>query len=97
MALILGAPLAALPQPSTPPSQTFQIKEDVERVTKWMYEQSAARAKLGMESREIVKPSFSGERHLMGHEQKLWIGKAKKDMTLSVYKRPSGEWIPLLQ
>jgi hypothetical protein len=27
-----------------------------------MYEQSAARAKLGMKSREILKSSFSGEK-----------------------------------
>jgi hypothetical protein len=97
MVLILGAPLAALPQPSTPPPQTFQTKDDVECITKWMYEQSAARAKLGMKSREIAKSSFSGEKYLRGHEQNIWIGKAKKDMTLWVYKRPSGEWIPLLQ
>jgi hypothetical protein len=64
-------------------------KEDVERITKRMYEQSAARRKLGMKAREIVKASFSGERYLREHEQMLWIGKARKDMTLPIYKRPS--------
>jgi len=54
-----------------------------------MYEQSAARRKLGMKSREIVKARFSGERYLREHEQMLWIGKARKDMTLPIYKRPS--------
>jgi hypothetical protein len=62
-----------------------------------MYEQSAARAKLGMKSWEIVKSSFSGEWYLRGHEQNIGIGKARKDMTFPVYKRQSGEWIPLLQ
>jgi hypothetical protein len=64
-------------------------KDDVKRITKRMYEQSAARRKLGMKSREIVKASFSGERYLSEHEQMLWIGKARKDMTLPIYKRPS--------
>ncbi|KAH8797010.1 hypothetical protein F5882DRAFT_396293 [Hyaloscypha sp. PMI_1271] len=63
----------------------------MERITNWMYEQSAAKAKLGMKSSYIVKSSFSGERYLRGHKQNIWIGKAKKDMTLSVYKRSSGE------
>jgi hypothetical protein len=49
------------------------------------------------ESREIAKSSFSGESYLRGREQRLWIGKARKDMALSVYKRPSGEWITPLQ
>jgi len=42
-----------------------------------------------MKAREIVKASFSGERYLREHEQMLWIGKARKDMSLPIYKRPS--------
>jgi hypothetical protein len=64
-------------------------KDDIVRITNRMYEQTAARRDLGMKSREIVKASFSGERYLREHEQMLWIGKARKDMTLPVYNRPS--------
>jgi hypothetical protein len=64
-------------------------KEDVERIAKRMYEQRAARRRLGMKAREIVKASLSGERYLREHEQMLWIGKVRKDMTLPIYERPS--------
>lgn len=82
------------PSASSPSTFDFSFpnvptKDDVERITKRMYEQSVARRKLGMKSREIVKASFSGERYLREHEQMLWIGKARKDMTLPIYKRPS--------
>lgn len=63
--------------------------EDVARITRRMYEQSDARRALGMRSREIVQKSFSGDRYLREHEQMLWIGKAKKDMSLPSHARPS--------
>lgn len=63
--------------------------EDVTRITRRMYEQTDARRKLGMRSREIVQKSFSGDRYLREHEQMLWIGKAKKDMSLPAFSRPS--------
>jgi hypothetical protein len=53
---------------------------DVVRITRRMYEQSDARRRLGMRSREIVQKSFSGDRYLREHEQMLWIGKARNDM-----------------
>lgn len=62
---------------------------DIVRITKRMYEQSEARRRLGMRSREIVQKSFSGDRYLREHEQMLWIGKAKKDMQLPAFARPS--------
>ncbi|EKD19488.1 hypothetical protein MBM_02725 [Drepanopeziza brunnea f. sp. 'multigermtubi' MB_m1] len=62
---------------------------DVARITRRMYEQSDARRRLGMRSREIVQKSFSGDRYLREHEQMLWIGKAKKDMGLPAFSRPS--------
>ena len=60
---------------------------DVDRITKRMYEQADARRRLGMKAREIVKKSFSGDRYLREHEQMLWIGKARYDMSrpLSIY------------
>jgi hypothetical protein len=55
-------------------------KEEVEIITRRMYEQTAARRRLGMRASAIVQKSFSGERYLREHEQMLWVGKAKKDM-----------------
>jgi hypothetical protein len=54
--------------------------EDVDIITQRMYDQTAARRKLGMRASAIVHKSFSGERYLREHEQMLWVGKAKKDM-----------------
>jgi hypothetical protein len=58
--------------------------EDVARITQRMYDQTDARRRLGMKSREIVQKSFSGDRYLREHEQMLWIGKARKDMRARV-------------
>lgn len=63
--------------------------EDATRITRRMYEQTGARRKLGMRGREIVQKNFSGDRYLREHEQMLWIGKAKKDMGMSGFSRPS--------
>jgi len=63
--------------------------EDVARITQRMYDQTDARRKLGMKSREIVQKSFSGDRYLREHEQMLWIGKARKDMSRTTSSRPS--------
>jgi hypothetical protein len=60
-------------------SESPTIKE-VKAITKRMYDQTAARRRLGMRASEIVRKSFSGERYLREHEQMLWVGKAKKDM-----------------
>jgi hypothetical protein len=64
---------ASFPETPTP--------EDVTRITRRMNEQTEARRKLGMRARKIVQKSFSGDRYLREHEQMLWIGKARKDMT----------------
>ena len=53
---------------------------EVEMITRRMYEQTAARRRLGMQASAIVQKSFKGDRYLREHEQMLWIGKAKKDM-----------------
>jgi hypothetical protein len=63
--------------------------EDVARITQRMYDQTPARRRLGMKSREIVQKSFSGERYLREHEQMLWIGKARNDMSHTTSSRPS--------
>ena len=54
--------------------------EDVEKITRRMYEKSEQRRNLGMMTRKIVQKSFSGDRYLREHEQMLWIGKAAKMM-----------------
>ncbi|KAH8802484.1 glycosyl transferase [Xylogone sp. PMI_703] len=72
---------ASLPETPTP--------ADVARITKRMYEQSEARRRLGMRSRKIVQKSFSGDRYLREHEQMLWIGKARRDMSIPGSARPS--------
>ncbi|KAK1140555.1 hypothetical protein N8T08_010301 [Aspergillus melleus] len=55
--------------------------EDVELITRRMYEKSDHRRKLGMMTRKIVQKSFSGDRYLREHEQMLWIGKSAKIMS----------------
>lgn len=71
---------ASFPENPTP--------EDVARIAQRMYDQSDARRRLGMKSREIVQKSFSGERYLREHEQMLWIGKARNDMSRTTSARP---------
>lgn len=68
----IGQSLTKLPETPT--------KGEVEIITRRMYEQTAARRRLGMRASAIVQKSFSGERYLREHEQMLWVGKAKKDM-----------------
>lgn len=65
------------PSPTLPFAPTPQ---DVEMITKRMYDKTEQRRKLGMMSRDIVAKSFSGERYLREHEQMLWIGKSKRVM-----------------
>lgn len=72
---------ASFPEKPTP--------EDVARITQRMYDQSDARRRLGMKSREIVQKSFSGERYLREHEQMLWVGKARNDMSRATPSRSS--------
>lgn len=67
-----NTPAPILPHKPTP--------EDVEIITKRMYEKSDHRRKLGMMARNIVQKSFGGERYLREHEQMLWIGKARNEM-----------------
>ena len=67
-----GAPVPVLPHKPTP--------QDVEIITRRMYEKTDHRRKLGMMARDIVQKSFGGERYLREHEQMLWIGKARYEM-----------------
>ncbi|KAF1973638.1 hypothetical protein BU23DRAFT_639358 [Bimuria novae-zelandiae CBS 107.79] len=71
-------PAPILPHKPTP--------EDVEIITRRMYEKSKQRRKLGMMARTIVQKSFGGERYLREHEQMLWVGKACYEM-LGLEKR----------
>lgn len=68
--------------------------EDVARITQRMYDQTDARRRLGMMSREIVQKSFSGDRYLREHEQMLWIGKARNDMLQSSGSQRSSALAP---
>ncbi|KAF2751551.1 glycosyltransferase family 4 protein [Sporormia fimetaria CBS 119925] len=67
-----SSPAPVLPHKPTP--------QDVEIITKRMYEKTAQRRKLGMMARDIVQKSFGGDRYLREHEQMLWIGKACYEM-----------------
>ncbi|KAL5424690.1 hypothetical protein PMIN04_003073 [Paraphaeosphaeria minitans] len=71
-------PAPILPHKPTP--------QDVEIITRRMYEKTEQRRKLGMMARTIVQKSFGGERYLREHEQMLWIGKACYEM-LGLEKR----------
>ena len=48
---------------------------EVDRITKRMYEKRQQRQKVGSQLRGIVQKSFSGDRYLREHEQMLWLGK----------------------
>ncbi|EMD59831.1 hypothetical protein GGP41_008402 [Bipolaris sorokiniana] len=67
-----GVAAPVLPHKPTP--------QDVEIITRRMYEKSDHRRKLGMMARNIVQKSFGGERYLREHEQMLWIGKSFYEM-----------------
>ncbi|KAL5117245.1 hypothetical protein ACEQ8H_004804 [Pleosporales sp. CAS-2024a] len=73
-----GEPAPVLPHKPTP--------QDVEIITRRMYDKTEQRRKLGMMARSIVQKSFGGERYLREHEQMLWIGKACYEM-LGLEKR----------
>jgi hypothetical protein len=77
----VGSDDSSFPQDPTP--------EDVTRITQRMYDQADARRRLGLKARGIVQKSFSGDRYLRLHEQMLWIGKARKDMSRHDNSRPT--------
>ena len=61
--------------------------EEVEKITRRMYEKSNQHRNLGMMTRKIVQKSFSGDRCLREHEQMLCIGKSMNLMAT----RPIGD------
>jgi glycosyltransferase involved in cell wall biosynthesis len=61
-------PVLAYPNP-TP--------EQVQAITRRMYEKTEQRRGLGMKGRSNVLKNFSSERYLREHEQMLWIGKQR--------------------
>jgi hypothetical protein len=67
-----GVSVPILPHKPTP--------QDVQIITKRMYDKTEQRRKLGMMARNIVQKSFGGERYLREHEQMLWVGKACYEM-----------------
>ena len=70
------------PAPVLPASPT---PEDVQAITRRMYEKKSHLRNLGMMAREIVQKSFSGDRYLREHEQMLWIGQQRS----RAYESPS--------
>lgn len=61
--------------------------EDVERITKRMYDKSEDRRKLGLQCRGVVLRSFHGNRYLREHEQMYWVqwhlSRMRSDETLT--------------
>ncbi|CAG8982809.1 hypothetical protein HYALB_00001090 [Hymenoscyphus albidus] len=85
------APYAEDPSDFTAPTITDKpTPSEVAAITARMYAKTQQRRALGMRSREIVQKSFGGERYLREHEQMLWIGKARYDLSKasSIPKRP---------
>lgn len=70
-----------------PVLSSLPAPEEVEKITRRMYEKSNQRRNLGMMTRKIVQKSFSGDRCLREHEQMLWIGKSMNLMAT----RPVGD------
>ncbi|GFF46513.1 hypothetical protein IFM46972_08059 [Aspergillus udagawae] len=59
-----------------PPSLSLHpSREEVEQITRRMYEKAEQRRKLGMLGRSNVYNNFSSDRYLREHEQMLWLGK----------------------
>jgi hypothetical protein len=50
-------------------------REDVQRITRRMYDKTEQRRRLGLKARDNVLSSFSSDRYLREHEQMLWIGR----------------------
>jgi glycosyltransferase involved in cell wall biosynthesis len=69
-----------VPCPPTPEQFT---PEDVEWITRRMYEKRTQRQKVGSQLRSIVESSFSGDRYLREHEQMLWLGRYKNEVRLA--------------
>ena len=65
-----------VPPPGIPEVITPQ---DVEWISKRMYEKRSQRQKVGSQLRSIVEKSFSGDRYLREHEQMLWLGKHRNE------------------
>ena len=58
-----------------PTLSAVPTKDEVEMITKRMYEKSEQRRRLGMLGRTNIQTSFSEERYLREHEQMLWLGR----------------------
>ncbi|KAF2157779.1 glycosyltransferase family 4 protein [Myriangium duriaei CBS 260.36] len=73
--LAMLGPWTAYTHDDTPPPplpDTF-TPNDVEWITKRMYEKQEDRKALGLKLREVVLRSFHGKRYLREHEQMYWI------------------------
>lgn len=69
--------------------------EEVEMVTKRMYEKTEQRRRLGMLGRANVQTSFSQERYLREHEQMLWIGKHQSQSYNGRISRPASSTLTI--
>ncbi|KAI7424007.1 glycosyltransferase family 4 protein [Hortaea werneckii] len=70
---------------SAPLPDTFSA-EDVERITRRMYEKAEDRRMLGLKLREVVLRSFHGHRYLREHEQMYWIQRRRAEIRRSALK-----------
>lgn len=60
----------------TPPTLSLQPSpEEVQQISRRMYDKAEQRRKLGLLGRENIYKNFSSERYLREHEQMLWLGK----------------------
>jgi hypothetical protein len=78
-------PVEGLPDIFTP--------DEVDRITKRMYEKREQRQKVGGQLRSIVQKSFSGDRYLREHEQMLWLGKHIHQSRMEQLSRNNGSTI----
>lgn len=63
-----------------PPLPDVFTAEDVEWITKRMYDKMEDRRKLGLKLREVVLHSFHGSRYLREHEQMYWLQRKMAEM-----------------
>lgn len=77
-------------EPGTRPKMSLHpTPEEVQAITRRMYEKIEKRRSLGMVGRANVQTSFSQERYLREHEQMLWIGKYQSYSYTARSNRPS--------
>lgn len=83
------------PEGSRPKMSLHPTKEEVEMITKRMYDKTEQRRRLGMLGRTNVLSSFSSERYLREHEQLLWIGQLQSPSYRDPVEAAKARLLPL--